>query len=130
MILFLFQSFDRHDFVFFLKKKRKKEKEKKYTLLKKNKKKNVAKRQAGECGSRGRSLCDPSLGSSGSFSLHPNPPPWNLVLESEGNEEGSACLREEEVSLGRILPSGGPRLTSRALGAGLRCWAGPMAYVA
>lgn len=61
---------------------------------------------------------------------HPNPPPWNLVLESEGNEEGSACLREEEVSLGRILPSGGPRLTSRALGAGLRCWAGPMAYVA
>lgn len=72
----------------------------------------------------------PAVGSSGSFSLHPNPPPWNLVLESEGNEEGSACLREEEVSLGRLLPSGGPRLTSRALGAGLRCRAGPMAYVA
>lgn len=99
-------------------------------------KKNVADRQAGKCGSRVRSLVTPAMGSSGSLTLHPIPPPWNLVLESEGNEE---CALQKAVPVSKerrfppwaaSCPASRAGLTSRALGAGLRCWAGPMAYVA
>lgn len=114
-ILFVFQSFDRHDFVSSLKKKKN---EKKYTIKKKERKKSP--RQAGR--EHGAEL--PAVGSSSRtlFALSPTPHPGTSFVPSS---EGSGWAPRRRAS---SCPAGPGSL----LGALHRVWrrAGPMAYVA